>query len=147
MECQQVGGFGGGFGGGMMDAGTLPDGGPIGTFRCSYPPPPPAQQWDDCTGGTTCDTDLVCTGGNNGGFCTATCTLDADCPAAPSGSLPVACIAGTGFNAGSDRCDIACTASDAGDPGCPDGMACVTITTGGGGGGGGGMSVSRCRYQ
>ena len=112
-------------------------------YHCQYPPPPPppgAQQWEACATNADCDADLVCSA-LNGGFCTATCTLDSDCPDPSSGTLPVGCLAG---GIGADRCEIDC-ASD--DTGCPDGMTCVTTMMGGGMGMGNGNSISRCRLQ
>ncbi len=145
MSCQLAGGFGGGFGpgGGGMGMGMG-----MGTYRCKYETPDAgapmagtAVEWDQCMRTADCAMGLTCAGTalskSGTGHCAKSCTMDAECTAAPSsGSITPACLPSGGR--GAQACALPCTAGmDAGAAGCPDTMTCV---------GGGVMATGYCEY-
>lgn len=107
-----------------------PEAGPYAEcFACDDPDDPKTcKEFDVCGPGADCFwliKDSAMYGPMIGGFCSATCEADADCPAVPGASAVPACVNKGAYVALDlpSRCALVCeTAAD-----CPAGMACELL--------------------
>jgi hypothetical protein len=139
MTCQQA---------------TAATGGTMASFRCKYPLEK-SGAWGPCNDGThECDAMLTCAGTTSSmsrtGYCTASCTMDPDCPKPSTGTITPICVTvSTGGGRGgmmtppTRLCGLDCSmAMD----GCPTPEVCTMIGAPTMGTGGSGTAIKRCEY-